>query len=420
MSSQKELEITSEVVEGVEDEQDNGEILDPFNPAEIDIVSQNAVLGQLVDRIERRYHKEPSAYICLDPDFQRSENIWPLAQKSRLIESVLLGIPLPMFYVSAATNGVWDVVDGIQRLGAFRDFMLGREYLDSLASGFPRPELRGKGFKLEGLEFLTQFNGKQFVGDVATGLPGKQQEDLKGCNVQVTIIRPGTPDAVKFNIFKRINTGGSPLTTQEIRHALHQGAATEFLKQLTNLQEFFIATYGSVKDIRMEGRELVLRLLSTKILRWERTTSSKINTDNLLNETMRILNQMGGTPEPSRTPLLEYDKMVTLESLRTFFIISMERNRELFGSYAFRKSLPGAARRTQINKALFEMWGVILGELPEDQWENLLSQKTSVLSACSEAYRDEVFDKSVGQWASLSSVVKNRYDSIRNIIRNYT
>lgn len=94
------------------------------------------------------------------------------------------------------------------------------------------------------LEFLTQFNGKQFIN-----LPGKQQEDLKGCPLQVTVIRSGTPEAVKFNIFKRINTGGAPLTSQEIRHALHQGAATDFLKTLLAQQAFNRATAVVLKMI---------------------------------------------------------------------------------------------------------------------------------------------------------------------------
>lgn len=407
----------SNMPEGIEEIQEE-EILEPFNPEEIDIISQPAVLGQLVDRIERRYQAHPAAYICLDPEFQRSEGIWEATQKSRLIESVLLGIPLPMFYVSASTTGVWDVVDGIQRLGTFRDFMLGEEYLRSLESGNPNSTLKGYGFKLQNLEFLTQFDGKRFAD-----LPGKQQEDLKGCPLQVTVIRPGTPEAVKFNIFKRINTGGQPLTHQEIRHALHQGAATTFLKKLVAKQEFLMATSYSVKDRRMEGRELILRLLSTKILNWEKSSVSKINIDQMLNQTMRILNEIGGTPEKTKEPMPKFDTEITFDSLNIFFTQAMQRNRELFGNYAFRKSLPGAERRTQINKALFEMWGDLLGNLTPDQWRKIASNKDNFLDDCREiyAYSDDAydFDKSVGQWSSLTSMLKWRYSICRDLLANY-
>lgn len=401
--------------DGVEPTQGENEIVEPFNPSEIDIISVNAVLGQLVERIENSYSLTAAAYVCLDPEFQRADDLWPLDQKSRLIESVLLGIPLPMFYVSAKANGVWDVVDGIQRLGTFRDFMLGKEYLASLASLSPQLEKKGCGFRLEGLEFLTQFNGHNYLD-----LPGKQQNDLKGCNVQVTVIRPGTPDAVKFNIFKRINTGGAPLTPQEIRHALHLGTATNLLKTLVNLPEFQNATDGSVNDSRMEGRELILRLLSTYILRWERSASAKFNIDNLLTQTMRILNVIGNTPEKGKEALLAYDKSITIASLCEFFKKSMHRNRLLFDEYAFRKSLPGASRRTQINKALFEMWGVLLGELPEDIWTTLLSRKVDFIQGCHDIYSKEGFDNSVGQWATLRDVVRTRYDNVQQLINKYT
>lgn len=401
--------------DGVESAQGENEIVEPFNPSEIDIVSVNAVLGQLVDRIENSYTASAAAYVCLDPEFQRSDDLWPPDQKSRLIESVLLGIPLPMFYVSAKTNGVWDVVDGIQRLGTFRDFMLGKEYLTSLTSLSPQIDKKGRGFRLEGLEFLTQFNGCHYLD-----LPSKQQNDLKGCNVQVTVIRAGTPDAVKFNIFKRINTGGAPLTAQEIRHALHLGAATNLLKTLVNLPAFQIATDGSVNDGRMEGRELILRLLSTYILRWERSTTAKFNIDNLLTQTMRILNAIGNTPEKTKYPLLPYDKSITIASLCEFFKTAMHRNRLLFDEYAFRKSLPRASRRTQINKALFEMWGILLGELPEDRWRTLLSKKVAFIQECHNIYSKDGFDNSVGQWATLRDVVKNRYDNVQQLINKYT
>lgn len=407
----------SDAPEGIEDAHEE-EIFEPFNPEHIDIVSQPAVLGQLVDRIERRYQNNPSAYICLDPEFQRSEGIWPAKQKSSLIESVLLGIPLPMFYVSASSSGVWDVVDGIQRLGVFRDFMLGNDYLKSLQEGNPNPAIRGAGFKLVDLEFLTQFNGKQFIN-----LPGKQQEDLKGCPLQVTVIRSGTPEAVKFNIFKRINTGGAPLTPQEIRHALHQGVATAFLKELVTQTMFLKATCHSVKDTRMEGRELILRLISTKIFRWEQSTSSKINTEDMLNQTMRILNELGGTPEKTKEPLPEFDRRLTLDGLKAFFTSAMERNYALFGNYAFRKSLPGSARRTQINKALFETWGILLGDLSPEHWKCILSNKDEVLLSCQELYNfsdnTHNFDKSVSEWASLTAVIKWRYSKIKSILNLY-
>lgn len=389
---------------GVEVSED-GLIDHPFDPADIDIQTTPIPLSKALSRIE---HGE----IRLDPDFQRGENLWGMRQKSQLIESLMLGIPLPMFYVAADINGNWTVVDGIQRFGALRDYIIGENYINKLSKFNKRDAaLYGNGFILSELEFLQQFEEKTF-----RELPRKQQRDIEETIIQVTVIRPGTPDAVKFNIFKRINTGGLPLSAQEIRHALHQGVATSLLKELVATPEYKKATGGKVKDSRMAGRELVLRMISF-LLREPKDYKRK-DIDGFLNDTMRILNHIGGTPESSNLLLPEYCK-VSIDELRKQFKQGMKRAHLLFKTYAFRKSLPGFYR-TPINKALFETWGAELARLPDKKWDNVLSRKDELHASYEKLMGDTHFWNAVSYSSSDPQKLQLRFKEVRKLIGKFS
>ena len=133
---------------GIETETEENEISDPFNPKEISINTKVIPMDVLLRRLKQ-------GSLILNPDFQRNE-VWTDVRKSQLIESILLEIPIPMFYVSADEEGNWTVVDGLQRISAFRDFILGKLYMKTKNS-----DDEGNGIKLKGLEFLKNIEGCQ-------------------------------------------------------------------------------------------------------------------------------------------------------------------------------------------------------------------------------------------------------------------
>lgn len=159
-----------------------------------------------VFQLKRKWEKVPSM-LDLTPDFQR-ELVWPFRKKCELIESILMGIPLPAFYVREKDNGVYIVVDGKQRLTTLFDYIDGK-------------------FKLEGLKILTGINTKYF-----NELTTLQQNKIEDYSLLLNIIKSPTSDRVIFDLFDRVNRGGVTLNNQEMRNALYQGCSTRLINSL--------------------------------------------------------------------------------------------------------------------------------------------------------------------------------------------
>jgi hypothetical protein len=296
--------------------------------------------------------------------------VWDDGRRSRLIESIILRIPLPMFYVSADVEGRWDVVDGLQRLSTIRNFILGDENNAKL--------------RLKKLEFLGErLNGKTF-DDIDINSPAYQRmiNTILETEMRFTIINPGTPEEVKRNVFKRLNTGGLPLTSQEIRHALYQGQVTDLLATLAESKSFKEATDNSINDSRMAARELVLYFLAFAVFPH---TAYKGNMDTWLSNTMRVINLMPNLEQSKLIKIFGSQenipeiKVRSIKCLSERFELAMRRGLILFGKYTFRKSLSVRGYyRTPVNKALFETWGNILAELNQEDF-NVLHRNKELL-----------------------------------------
>jgi hypothetical protein len=320
------------------------------------------VISLLLDRVN-------NTEIDLSPGFQRKGGIWSVKAKSRLIESLLIRIPLPAFYMDGSDESHWLVVDGLQRLSALTEFAI----TGSL--------------KLKGLEFLSDYEGYTFEK-----LPRKLQRRILETQVTVFLIQEKTPPEVKFNIFKRINTGGLPLSTQEIRHALNQGPATELLKTLAVDKDFLEATQGGIPDRRMGDRECILRFLAFTLTPPQSYKSYDMDT--FLNDAMAALNRMG--PEE-------------LERTAEIFRRSMRINKQLWGVYAFRKRKSDSLRRGPINRALFEIWAATIGRLTDQEVAVLEQRRASLNEKMSEALNDVRFDASITYGTGDSRKVEYRF-----------
>ncbi len=358
---------------GVELEQDEGQDIDsPFDPTDVDIKTKNPSVDSLMKRLD--YDE-----IDMNPDFQRKGGIWSNSLKSRLIESLMLNIPLPVFYVAADPDGRWIVVDGLQRLTTLNQF------------------IRLKTFALEKLEFLTKFNNMKF-----DQLPRAMQRRIVESEPVFHIIQPGSPKAVTRTIFKRINTSGMPLSLQEIRHALYQGAATRFLKELAEGEAFMTATGGSIKDDRMADRECVLRYLAFRIKGVDEFRGSDV--DGFLSDTMELLNDA----DPQ-----------ALDEYRQGFERALWLAHAIFGDHAFRKQRRGrdGQRKPPVNKALFESWTLTLANLDEAQAAALVERRQLLNEAFVDLLESDTdFASAISANTGSVRSVRERFSKIADLI----
>ncbi|MEQ9357414.1 DUF262 domain-containing protein [Coleofasciculus chthonoplastes] len=354
-------------------EPEEEETTEPFDPTKIRVDTRQMTIDLVLSRIE---HHE----LDLAPDFQRRAGIWTDAAKSRLIESILIRIPLPAFYMDATNEEKWLVVDGLQRLTALKQFVLDKK------------------LRLIGLEYLNEIESNSY-----DELPRKYQRRIQETQLTVYLIDKGTPPEVKFNIFKRINTGGLPLSPQEIRHAINQGKSTIFLAKLADCTEFKKTTGITRRSkIRMEDHEFVLRFLAFMINSYNNYNFKIL--DEFLNETMLKLNKMSDEQ---------------LNSLEYEFIRAMNAANDIFGKYAFRKrSKANLKRKYPINKALFESWSVNLAQLSPKEL-NLLKQRKNDLNKnfIDLIETDQEFVGSISQGTGKINQVKHRFSAIEKLIK---
>lgn len=392
------------------EEQDLNE-KEPFDPTKVSIHSRIQTVEGMLRRLQQ-------GTIRLSPDFQRNE-IWKPAQRSRLIESLLLGIPIPMFYLSEDEKGNWDVVDGLQRLSTIRDYVLSETNPECI------PEGKTPFSKLTSLEFWTDLNNKKF-----SQLSDAFKNKILETQLSITLVGPRTPDEVKFTIFKRINTAGLVLKEQEIRHALFQGASTELLKKLIGKDEFVAAMGGRFQNDRMQASEHVLRMLAFIIRDYKcfhkgayRKTSKSYNMDSFLSETMVILNSSPDFLDKKFRKTFDKKAIETLRFcdlplLEDKFINAMNRARRLFGDYTFRKATIG--RIPIVNKSLVDLWGSRLALMSEEAFQGLLENRTTFLLEYSDLLENKDFSDSVSRYGQYWSGIKTRYEKINELIKKIT
>lgn len=361
---------------GVEYEERPSDLIDePFDPARIEVLTRTMTVGLLLARLRR-------GVLDLAPDFQRSAGIWKDEAQSKLIESLLLRIPLPTLYAAESGEESWAVVDGIQRLTTIARFV--------------DPDLIGvKPLKLRGLEYLRQYEGSSYAD-----LPGSLRTRIDETELIIHLIRAGTPEPVKFNIFARINTGGRPLTQQELRHALIPGRARTLLRELAESEAFLAATQHSIKSDRMADREMALRFLAFRLT--DPGDYGRGDLDAFLRQAMLRINGL----EPTE-----------IERLSQEFYRSMALARAIFEEHAFRKRYPGQAYRSPINKAIFESVSVNLAKLEIDESEALIEHSDMVQRLFMELMENAQFHQAVSGGTGDREKVRNRFNAVRDLFR---
>lgn len=343
----------------------------PFDPKKIDIQVQQTTMDVLIKRLINNE-------IDLNPDFQRSPDLWKKEIQSRLIESLLIKLPIPAFYFDASNDDKWQVIDGLQRLSAIKHFVVENS------------------LHLKDLEYLKECNDKTF-----SELPRMFERRIYEAPVTLYLIKPGTPVEVKYSLFYRINTGGLKLNPQEIRHALSQSInkaqASKYLKKLSELNIFQTCVRAS--DRRMLDKELILRFIA---FRFHKYVDYKEPMFIFLNENMEELGEVSSE---------------TLDNLEKEFTHSVELAWQIFKKNAFRKSiLKDHSKGGVINRALFEVITVTFSILSKSEKDNLKKRKVTFIYLFKELLKDTDFFESISISTTYAKNIKFRFDKFQTLI----
>ena len=314
--------------------------------------------NRTVHDVLRRIRQE--IYI-MDPDFQR-DFIWDERKQSKLIESVIMRIPLPVFYVAGNADGRVVVVDGLQRLSTFRNFVD-----DGLRLRLPnQPELNGQRFG---------------------NLSPKLQNRIEDFNLSLYIIDAKAPEQTRLDIFERVNSGVA-LSRQQMRNCLYMGKATRFLRNEVQSDIFIKATDNSLDSKQMRNREFINRFCAFQLNR----ASYQGDMDQFLGETLNRMNDMDDEE---------------LNALSALLRTSLANNFTVFGPQAFRKQPEGQQKRSVINASI---WDVMATGLSRYDEEEVRAHADDLRKAFSLLLNNPTFDQSITRGTNAWRTVRRRFE----------
>ena len=350
----------TEVVEGIGREEDSSWGDYPLDTPMIR--NENRTVRDVLHRIgQERF--------VMEPDFQR-DFIWDEGKQSKFIESVLMRIPLPVFYLAEDKEGRMVVVDGLQRLSTFKRYVDGRMKLRLK----DRPELNGKSF---------------------AELSPRLQNRIEDCNLTLYIIDANVPERARLDIFDRVNSGVA-LTRQQMRNSLYMGTATKFLKDESRTDLFLDATGNSLRTTTMRDREFVNRFCGFQLLTVKKYRGEM---DDFLGE---ALSQMNASDQ------------VDLSRLSYQFQTGLKNNLAVFGKHAFRKHTEGQYERSVINASL---WDVMTTGLSESE-PDVVAERVEDLRVAFYRLMDDVdFMSAITTGTNDTKKVQYRFEAAHNMFQ---
>ncbi|UVI38378.1 DUF262 domain-containing protein [Qipengyuania spongiae] len=336
--------------------------------------TEQRTVGEVVGRIQK------NRYI-LDPDFQR-DFVWSNAKQSKLIESCVMRIPLPVFYVAEAKDGRIIVVDGLQRLTTFVRFLTGDLRLTNLAT-----DENSGSHELEGRYY--------------DSLPINLQERVSDTQLTMYILDAKAPERARLDIFERVNSG-AVLTRQQMRNALYNGPATQWLKNAADGDAFQDATGGSLSSKTMRDREAINRFAAFALLGWDSYVSGDM--DVFLAKALQYLATLSDEER---------------DGLRTRFDRAMTLSHRLFGQHAFRKSLAHDSPdvpRSVINISLFEVSAVVLSRISHTLTG---TDEDSIRETIAALVEDEDFSRAITYSTNSTQAVHARFSILQDALDEY-
>lgn len=383
MVKERELPIIEPENEG----ESKNEMVTPFDPTKINILPKQDSLSNLIERLRNNE-------IDMNTEFQRNGNLWDVEKMSRFIESILIRFPIPAFYFDASDDANWLIVDGLQRLSSLNEFVV-------------KNNLTLKG--LEYLKYLEGFNYEE--------LDRKFIRRINECPITLFILQPGTPDEVKYSIFRRINTGGMVLNNQEIRFTMTSVYLRQFLKDISS-NEYLVKTIGD-QSKRMLNQEFALRFLAFYYENYNDYTPQNISEFlNEMNEKLKKIEKSYKYENKIKEVNYEVEKINILEKYKIKFHSAMKRCWDIFEEQAFiKKNQEGEVKRKRISPTLFEVWSVALAKISEEEFKILFEKKDILIKKHDKMVtEDDEYYKSLTLSTGSREHVKTRHEKVKELI----
>lgn len=370
-----EIENNEETIYRINEELDESDFLDPakfkegiypssYTNDELDIKESHM---QVISLLRKKEQKK-----IVVPEFQRNQ-VWKQQQKSRFIESLILNIPVPPFYISQDLEGNMIIVDGLQRSTAIFEFFINE-------------------YKLVGLEALPDLNDKYFLD-----LDKELRARIEDRDLLLYIMKPTVPMSIVYDIFNRINSNGTPLTRQEIRNCIYIGPSTKLLSELAQEDLFKKAIDRGISSLRMKDREAILRFFAFVLFDYQKDYTGDL--DDFLGKAMRRINRLSA---------------VDLNTLKDRFNRVMEKTFEFFELNNFR--IPTEGGRGRINVALMEAISVFFDRTSD---EFLNRNKNSIIQKYYEVLLNDLeFVESIKSSTNSEKNVKVRFSKTFQILTN--
>ncbi len=325
--------------------------------------------------------------IHLEKYFQRHSNLWKDDVKSRFIEALIVRQPVPAFYFDATNENKWLVVDGLQRLGTVKEYVIDKTLV------------------LKGLYYLpdSDFENKKF-----DQLPRWAQRNIEEYEVMAYTILPPTPKEVKYKIFRAVNESPLTLTNQEIRHALNHkindddlSSPAEYIVELANIEIFKnIVRSNKIDETRMDDGELALRYVAFRIIPYENYSPTMTE---FLDEAMTKIYRVAKED---------------LDKYKIDFIAALDTINTIFGENAFKKSMLGLSETKEVLiNNLFETWIHAFAIISEEQRKLLIQRNLIVIRETKALIKNEKYRNAIEtENAYTKENLKFRFLTVKNLI----
>jgi len=373
------MESLGEHMDGFDDLLEDEATLTEENGDEPSIARRKIFTDKLDPPIESLFIKHKRGDLILDPIFQRRP-VWDLVRQSKLIESVILEVPIPVFYLAESQDGTEEVIDGQQRFRSFFDYLDGK-------------------FSLRGLKAIPEINGKKF-----TELEKPMQKLIENYSVRIVTFKKESDENLRFEIFERLNTGAMPLNAQELRNCVYRGNYNQLLIDLSEDLEYRDLMGLVGPERRMKDVEYVLRFASFFHYTYLKYKPSMAR---FLNEDMRKYQHI------SQNDISELSKA---------FKQTMSVIRSLLGKNAFHRfyrgeegKINGYWEQQRFNASLYDVltWGFTRYD-KNALMSNLDSIREAWISLMS---NDENFIESIERSTSSLKYVTYRFEAWQKVLK---